>query len=118
MMSMLIDLLFRSFNVDERLTTAIGLNVVYGNALHVIPLVFRSFSADELLTRRIAVHAVYGNLLLLIRLFCRGINTEKLGTFITLGSGIVAGTTASLISQPGDTVLSVMSKAPGLSVSF
>uniref|UniRef100_A0A7S0MGQ2 Uncharacterized protein n=1 Tax=Cryptomonas curvata TaxID=233186 RepID=A0A7S0MGQ2_9CRYP len=40
----------------------------------------------------------------------------KYGTQITLGSALVAGISASLVSQPGDTVLSTISKAPGTSV--
>eukprot|EP00283_Hemiselmis_rufescens_P016067 CAMPEP_0173438438 /NCGR_PEP_ID=MMETSP1357-20121228/20397_1 /TAXON_ID=77926 /ORGANISM="Hemiselmis rufescens, Strain PCC563" /LENGTH=409 /DNA_ID=CAMNT_0014403735 /DNA_START=50 /DNA_END=1279 /DNA_ORIENTATION=+ len=47
----------------------------------------------------------------------RGYDTSGLKTGITLFSGVIAGTTASLVSQPGDTVLSVMNKSPGLSVA-
>jgi len=42
--------------------------------------------------------------------------SSRFGTAITLGCGLISGVTASLVSQPGDTVLSVMNKAPGLSV--
>jgi len=42
--------------------------------------------------------------------------SAKFGTAITLGCGLISGVTASLVSQPGDTVLSVMNKAPGLGV--
>eukprot|EP00286_Rhodomonas_abbreviata_P008422 CAMPEP_0181323066 /NCGR_PEP_ID=MMETSP1101-20121128/19577_1 /TAXON_ID=46948 /ORGANISM="Rhodomonas abbreviata, Strain Caron Lab Isolate" /LENGTH=302 /DNA_ID=CAMNT_0023431049 /DNA_START=47 /DNA_END=955 /DNA_ORIENTATION=- len=38
------------------------------------------------------------------------------GTAITLGCAIVAGVTASVVSQPGDTVLTYVNKAPGVSV--
>lgn len=41
---------------------------------------------------------------------------EKFGTLITVCSGILAGVSASLVSQPGDTVLSVMTNAHELTL--
>jgi len=38
------------------------------------------------------------------------------GTAVTLGCGLVSGTAAALVSQPGDTVLSVMNKQAGINV--
>jgi hypothetical protein len=35
---------------------------------------------------------------------------------VTLGCGLISGTAAALVSQPGDTVLSVMNKQAGTSV--
>jgi len=37
----------------------------------------------------------------------------KFGTGITFGCGVMSGVAAAIVSQPGDTVLSVMNKAPG-----
>merc|ERR1719409_2366056 len=42
--------------------------------------------------------------------------SAKFGTGITLACGLMSGTAAALVSQPGDTVLSLMNKQAGVSV--
>jgi len=95
--------------VMSRLVRKQGIKGLYGG---LVPIMCKQipFTIAQFLIFEFAATAAYS------ALSAQGLDTQKLGTGITLGSGIIAGTTASLISQPGDTVLSVMSKAPGLSI--
>lgn len=86
-----------------------GLKGLYGA---ILPIMCKQipFTIAQFLVFELAATQAYKTL------SAQGIDTKKAATGITLGSGIIAGTTASFISQPGDTLLSVMSKTPGLTV--
>mmetsp|Transcript_21271 Transcript_21271/g.49307 ORF Transcript_21271/g.49307 Transcript_21271/m.49307 type:complete len:409 (-) Transcript_21271:272-1498(-) len=96
-------------NVMKKVVNTEGVKGLYTGLL---PIMCKQipFTITQFLMFETVATAAYGEL------SKRGYDTSKLKTGITLFSGVIAGTTASLVSQPGDTVLSVMNKSPGLSV--
>lgn len=82
-----------------------GLNGIYGG---VIPILCKQipYTIAQFLVFEQAATVLY------TELGKRDFDTSQgnVKTAITLGAALVAGTTASLISQPGDTLLSVMTK--------
>lgn len=98
------------FGVLGRLVSEQGIRGIYGG---ILPILCKQvpFTITQFLVFEFAASALY-----------RQLSTRfddvgaKFGTQITLGSALLAGVSASLVSQPGDTVLSVISKAPGTSV--
>jgi len=96
-----------------KILTEEGVKGLWGG---LVPIMCKQipFTITQFLMYEFAAKAVYKNLA------NSGISGEdanaKFGTLITLGCGLVSGTAAALVSQPGDTVLSVMNKQKGTSV--
>lgn len=88
-----------------------GIGGLWGGA---IPIMCKQipFTITQFLMYEFASKAVYRNLA------SSGIEDAgaRFGTAITLGCGLISGTAAALVSQPGDTVLSVMNKKAGTTV--
>ena len=97
--------------VGSRLLQEQGIKGLYGG---VLPILCKQipFTIAQFLVYEFAAKAVYKSLA------AGGVEdaSAKFGTAITLGCGLISGTAAALISQPGDTVLSVMNKQAGIGV--
>eukprot|EP00285_Hemiselmis_virescens_P014098 CAMPEP_0173377580 /NCGR_PEP_ID=MMETSP1356-20130122/826_1 /TAXON_ID=77927 ORGANISM="Hemiselmis virescens, Strain PCC157" /NCGR_SAMPLE_ID=MMETSP1356 /ASSEMBLY_ACC=CAM_ASM_000847 /LENGTH=411 /DNA_ID=CAMNT_0014330377 /DNA_START=68 /DNA_END=1303 /DNA_ORIENTATION=- len=96
--------------VMKKVVGAEGIKGLYNG---VLPIMCKQipFTITQFLMFETVATALYSDL------SHRGVDTDKWKTGITLVSGVIAGTSASLLSQPGDTVLSMMNKSPGLSVA-
>eukprot|EP00288_Rhodomonas_lens_P013173 CAMPEP_0177699536 /NCGR_PEP_ID=MMETSP0484_2-20121128/5630_1 /TAXON_ID=354590 /ORGANISM="Rhodomonas lens, Strain RHODO" /LENGTH=304 /DNA_ID=CAMNT_0019210709 /DNA_START=76 /DNA_END=990 /DNA_ORIENTATION=+ len=100
-----------TFNVLSKLIGQQGLG---GMFIGLPPILAKQvpYTVTQFMVYESLSAAVYGEL--------RNRNINNIGTAggtgITLGCGVVAGVTASVISQPGDTVLTYVNKAPGTSV--
>uniref|UniRef100_A0A7S0EG04 Mitochondrial phosphate carrier protein n=1 Tax=Hanusia phi TaxID=3032 RepID=A0A7S0EG04_9CRYP len=99
------------FGVLAKLVKTQGLGGIYGGYLPIqckqVP-----FTITQFLVYEFAAKAVYSAL---AKADIKDASST-VGTGVTLGCGLISGITASLVSQPGDTVLSVMNKAPGTTV--
>jgi len=88
-----------------------GIKGLYGGML---PILCKQipFTITQFLVYEFAAKFVYNNLA------NAGVTDASAtwGTAVTLGCGLVSGTAAALVSQPGDTVLSMMNKQAGVSV--
>lgn len=98
------------FNVMGKLISQQGIAGIYGG---ILPILCKQvpFTITQFLVFEFVASSLYRQLS--ERMDDVG---AKFGTQITLGSALLAGVSASLVSQPGDTVLSVISKAPGTNV--
>jgi len=89
-----------------------GMKGLWGGA---VPIMCKQipFTITQFLMYEFASKAVYR------QLASAGVQdaSAKFGTAITLGCGLISGISAALVSQPGDTVLSVMNKKAGTSVT-
>lgn len=97
--------------VGSKLFQEQGIAGLYGGFL---PILCKQipFTITQFLVYEFAAKAVYKNLA------ANGVEdaSARFGTMVTLGCGLISGTAAALVSQPGDTVLSVMNKQAGTSV--
>jgi solute carrier family 25 phosphate transporter 3 len=98
-------------DVGSKLLAEQGIKGLYGG---MVPILCKQipFTITQFLVYEFASKAVYK------ALNSAGVEdaSAKFGTGITLACGLMSGTAAALVSQPGDTVLSLMNKQAGVSV--
>jgi len=97
--------------VGKKLFQEQGIKGLYGG---MVPILCKQipFTITQFLMYEWAAKTVYKNLA------AAGVEdaNARFGTLVTLGCGLISGTAAALVSQPGDTVLSTMNKQAGISV--
>lgn len=103
-------------NMWSTLSAEVASSGVEGLYSAIVPIMFKQvpFTVAQFLVYEALATAAYASV-------AKSSNGEggdksgaaKYGTLITVGCGICAGVAASLISQPGDSVLSVMTSTPG-----
>mmetsp|Transcript_23169 Transcript_23169/g.37158 ORF Transcript_23169/g.37158 Transcript_23169/m.37158 type:complete len:369 (+) Transcript_23169:72-1178(+) len=97
--------------VGKKLFQEQGIKGLYGG---MVPILCKQipFTITQFLMYEFAAKAIYK------KLAASGVEdaNARFGTLITLGCGLISGTAAALVSQPGDTVLSTMNKQSGISV--
>eukprot|EP00960_Hanusia_phi_P028684 747564-Hanusia_phi.AAC.3 len=114
------------FGVLAKLVKTQGLGGIYGGYLPIqckqVPFTITQFLVYEFAAKAVYSALAKADIKVCDEPFCGALDwlvkdaSSTVGTGVTLGCGLISGITASLVSQPGDTVLSVMNKAPGTTV--
>jgi solute carrier family 25 phosphate transporter 3 len=102
-------------NMWSTLSAEVAASGVEGLYSAIVPIMFKQvpFTVAQFLVYEALATAAYASVAKSSEGGEEESGAAKYGTLITVGCGICAGVAASLISQPGDSVLSVMTSTPG-----